>query len=569
MQWMWLDCWNKEESLGGNSQTVMIAAISPADYNYDETLSTLKYANRAKSIENAVTRNEDVNERVIRELKEEIERLRLQLESDASVGRTNPEIEHQLEEMQKSQQNAWEEKERLSRALEEERNGVKEQKVAHLKLIKRLNIEKTDIAQKEKTLKERNALLKKSLDDDMKSYATLQTEYDTLKSTNESSEEVSTQMQSLLQKIEADRQKYLERKEALKKAKARLKDIDEKMTEERAELVATAGILDQNDKLRQKIQDEERLKAREVIAQEIGDAKARLDLEREAVRGSLEADFQFRIQEAETKSKDFEAQLELALKERDRLQHDKKDLLDKVDRLEEKLAETEAACDVAKDETDVMAAEKAEQQAIVEELQNQLRKKDTEHIHAIEEMKKEHKHKLDAAAVQFRAQLEEEKYKTFQSLMNAFDNERQEMIRKMEHTQLLLKDATRDVVYLNQLNMELKDKYEQSVHWEAPIAPTRARAATTTTTATVMNRDMTGYLKAQTNGQTNGQLNGYASKSAMNGHGMNGFGSSNSMNGGGGMVNGNGNMNGNGTVQRRPSINMDVTKSTAAMPPPR
>lgn len=39
-----------QESLGGNSATCMIATISPADYNYDETLSTLKYANRAKSI---------------------------------------------------------------------------------------------------------------------------------------------------------------------------------------------------------------------------------------------------------------------------------------------------------------------------------------------------------------------------------------------------------------------------------------------------------------------------------------------------------------------------------------
>jgi hypothetical protein len=45
-----------QESLGGNAMTVMIAAISPADYNYSETMSTLKYAYRAKSIANAVTR---------------------------------------------------------------------------------------------------------------------------------------------------------------------------------------------------------------------------------------------------------------------------------------------------------------------------------------------------------------------------------------------------------------------------------------------------------------------------------------------------------------------------------
>lgn len=59
----------------------MMAAISPADYNFDETVSTLKYASRAKSIKNEVTRNEDVNEKMIRELKTEIEKLRQQLVS--------------------------------------------------------------------------------------------------------------------------------------------------------------------------------------------------------------------------------------------------------------------------------------------------------------------------------------------------------------------------------------------------------------------------------------------------------------------------------------------------------
>ena len=63
----------------------MMAAISPADYNFDETVSTLKYASRAKSIKNEVTRNEDVNEKMIRELKTEIEKLRQQLVSTCVV----------------------------------------------------------------------------------------------------------------------------------------------------------------------------------------------------------------------------------------------------------------------------------------------------------------------------------------------------------------------------------------------------------------------------------------------------------------------------------------------------
>lgn len=68
--------WLLKDSLGGNSKTIMIAAISPADCNYGETLSTLRYANRAKNIINRPTVNEDPNVRLIRELRDEISKLR-------------------------------------------------------------------------------------------------------------------------------------------------------------------------------------------------------------------------------------------------------------------------------------------------------------------------------------------------------------------------------------------------------------------------------------------------------------------------------------------------------------
>ncbi|CAK1547494.1 unnamed protein product [Leptosia nina] len=71
--------WLLKDSLGGNSKTIMIAAISPADCNYGETLSTLRYANRAKNIINKPTINEDANVKLIRELREEIEKLRAQI----------------------------------------------------------------------------------------------------------------------------------------------------------------------------------------------------------------------------------------------------------------------------------------------------------------------------------------------------------------------------------------------------------------------------------------------------------------------------------------------------------
>ena len=69
--------WLLKDSLGGNSKTIMIATISPAEVNYSETLSTLRYANRAKNIINTPTVNEDANVKLIRELREEIDRLKV------------------------------------------------------------------------------------------------------------------------------------------------------------------------------------------------------------------------------------------------------------------------------------------------------------------------------------------------------------------------------------------------------------------------------------------------------------------------------------------------------------
>jgi predicted nucleic acid-binding Zn-ribbon protein len=66
--------------IGGNSRTVMISTISPSFDNYEETLSTLRYADHAKQIVNKAVVNEDPNARIIRELREELETLKKELE---------------------------------------------------------------------------------------------------------------------------------------------------------------------------------------------------------------------------------------------------------------------------------------------------------------------------------------------------------------------------------------------------------------------------------------------------------------------------------------------------------
>ncbi|CAE7819498.1 kif1, partial [Symbiodinium sp. KB8] len=65
-----------KNSLGGNAKTIMLAAISPADVHYEETLATLRYANRAKRIKNQPIINDSPNEKLMQCLKSEIEALR-------------------------------------------------------------------------------------------------------------------------------------------------------------------------------------------------------------------------------------------------------------------------------------------------------------------------------------------------------------------------------------------------------------------------------------------------------------------------------------------------------------
>lgn len=69
-----------QDSLGGNTKTVMMAACSPADYNYEETLSTLRYASRAKAIKNKPTVNEDPKDALLKQYEDEIKSLRALLD---------------------------------------------------------------------------------------------------------------------------------------------------------------------------------------------------------------------------------------------------------------------------------------------------------------------------------------------------------------------------------------------------------------------------------------------------------------------------------------------------------
>ncbi|ORZ37617.1 hypothetical protein BCR44DRAFT_28011 [Catenaria anguillulae PL171] len=127
--------WLLKDSLGGNSKTHMVSCISPAAINASETLSTLRYSDRAKRIVNRAKVNEDPNAKLITDLKSEINELRRQLSnadrSSPGGNRPEPEVLGQLQDQLRSSEKlmqelneTWEEKLRRTQEIAHEKDRV-------------------------------------------------------------------------------------------------------------------------------------------------------------------------------------------------------------------------------------------------------------------------------------------------------------------------------------------------------------------------------------------------------------------------------------------------------------
>ena len=74
-----------QDSLGGNSRTTMIACVSPAETNYEESLSTIRYASRARNIKNKPVVNRDPNSMLIESLRQQIQSLQFEVKEYATI----------------------------------------------------------------------------------------------------------------------------------------------------------------------------------------------------------------------------------------------------------------------------------------------------------------------------------------------------------------------------------------------------------------------------------------------------------------------------------------------------
>merc|ERR1711871_753346 len=248
-----------QNSLGGNAKTVMCANAGPADYNYDETLSTLRYANRAKNIKNKPKINEDPKDAMLREYQDEIKMLKAQLEA-AGKGMM---INERGEQVQAT--NA--------------KREIVEKIVERVKEVK-VGVSDEDLEKIRHEAENEKQVLMKQAQDDMKSLIDQQSR------TAQEREE----LQAALEREETDKEKIREQKESLM---SKLKQMEEKLISG-GEMMTKAS---QQEGLLRKAEMELRLRQQQetTLARELA--------EKEEANLQLEEHFSSLQEEVEVKTK--------------------------------------------------------------------------------------------------------------------------------------------------------------------------------------------------------------------------------------------------------------------------
>lgn len=320
-----------QQSLGGNSLTCMIATVSPASFNTDETLSTLQYANRAKNIKNETHRNENVQERIIRQLREEIDKLKAELA--AARGRASGEVvdSRQSEEdnkkmqemadmiaaLEQAQNSTWEEKERLSRQYAEERaknlsntnkirevmQSMKEENMELLQRVRELQSQKVALTKLYKKQRAEYMMTRDLLEKDTKAYGEVA----------RSGDRNAAQLQEFLSRVNAHKKQLVEVKALMAKTKAAIQDNEAHQTEERASAAMQRKLLVEDAEIRKAIQEDERAKMEAekavFLKRALEEERERLRNETEKERAAINAKYAERTDEADEREKALELSL--------------------------------------------------------------------------------------------------------------------------------------------------------------------------------------------------------------------------------------------------------------------
>ena len=224
----------------------------------------------------------------------------------------------------------------------------------------------------------------------------------------------------------------------------RLDVIEDEITDERAELVATAGLLNQNDKLREQIQQEEREKMKIEFEGELVKAKQTLDLERQNVRDVINSEMQ---QEKDNFRSEIKLLKSLLHAEEVKNAETSERLAQAVtysESLEVRLADSEVAQEEVQGETQRLQ----EQINALETENSRLTASEKEMRAELEHVGKDGQNTIEAYKEEMLKKVEEAKYEMFRHLMDAFEQERKVLEKAHNHTQGLLSQAAKVLLLL-------------------------------------------------------------------------------------------------------------------------
>ncbi|QDZ18855.1 kinesin-like protein [Chloropicon primus] len=294
-----------QDSLGGNTKTLMIANVGPADMNFEETLSTLRYANRAKNIKNKPKINEDPKDAMLREFQEEIARLKAQL-AGKGVGPGGPggspggpgspnlaelkeqmrsqmrdsiksklvadisskarkeleaKAQQEIEEISKSKAQTEEEKEKIQRQLQQQKeeldayaNDLQNEQIEKENMEKRLKAMESKVIHGDVNLVEKQEELEKVMNEQQQEYKKhIEHETEQQKRINELEDmqkAIDEQYANVQDELEIKTRKIKRMVTLYRQAKDELEDLQEEVQQEREDLLDNIRVLTQQLKLK-------------------------------------------------------------------------------------------------------------------------------------------------------------------------------------------------------------------------------------------------------------------------------------------------------------------------------
>lgn len=249
------------DSIGGNAKTLMIATLGPADYNFTESISTLRYAERAKKIQNKPRVNMDPKDALLMQYQEELQRLQAQVNgaSNTKKAPTEAELKSMEEKLEKQRQKlseasniAKEERETLEKKIAEKKKKIEKEKEKQKQFTERLNelkqflVKGSDelVAQTEKN-DQKIAAIREKLRKREEYAKNMQKEIDMKK---RKKSEVIEQCKTAEEKVKVVSQKYEHERDEFKSLKAKYSDVQNRIQKDRE------GLANQRDTLNRQLE---------------------------------------------------------------------------------------------------------------------------------------------------------------------------------------------------------------------------------------------------------------------------------------------------------------------------